>query len=73
MHMINVKIDNEILNSILGIEKNKDSLNLVKIPVNLSNIFRKNTKKRSSYASNRIEGNPLTFKQADAAYLFLNL
>lgn len=67
MHMINVKIDNEILNSILSIEKNKNSLNLVKIPVNLSNRFRKNTKKRSSYASNRIEGNPLTFEQADAA------
>ncbi|MCR5184640.1 MAG: Fic family protein [Bacilli bacterium] len=65
--MINVKIDNDILNSILNIEKSKDSLNLVKIPVNISNKFRKNTKKRSSYASNRIEGNPLTFEQADAA------
>lgn len=65
--MIKVTIDNDILNLILGIEKNKDALNLVKLPVSLSNKFRKNTKKRSTYASNKIEGNPLTFKQADEA------
>ncbi len=64
--MIKIKIDNDILNSIIAIEKNKESLNLVKLPINLSNKFRKNTKKRSSYASNRIEGNPLTYEQADA-------
>ena len=65
--MIIVKLDSGILNSILEIEKNKNSLDLVKIPINLSNKFRKNTKKRSSYASNKIEGNPLTYEQADAA------
>ncbi len=65
--MIKVTIDNEILNSILDIEKEKNSLNLFKIPLNLSNKFKKNTKKRMSYASNRIEGNPLTYEQADAA------
>ena len=65
--MINVKLDWGILNSILEIEKSKNSLDLVKIPINLSNKFRKNTKKRSSYASNKIEGNPLTYEQADAA------
>ena len=65
--MIKVKLDNGILNSILEIEKNKNSLDLVKIPINLSNKLRKNTKKRSSYASNKIEGNPLTYEQADAA------
>lgn len=65
--MIKVKLDNDILNSILDIEKDKNSLDLVKIPINLSNKFRKNTKKRSSYASNKIEGNPLTYEQADAA------
>ena len=65
--MINVKLDWGILNSILQIEKSKNSLVLVKIPINLSNKFRKNTKKRSSYASNKIEGNPLTYEQADAA------
>lgn len=65
--MIKTTLNNDILNKILEIEKNKDALNLVKLPVNLSNKFRKNTKKRSSYASNRIEGNPLTYEQADAA------
>ena len=65
--MIIVKLDSGILNSILEIEKSKNSLDLVKIPINLSNKFRKNTKKRSSYASNKIEGNPLTYEQADAA------
>ena len=65
--MITVKIDNDILNFILGIEKNKDALNRVKLPINLSNKFRKNTKKRSTYASNKIEGNPLTLEQATAA------
>jgi Fic family protein len=65
--MIKVKLDSGILNSILEIEKNKNSLDLVKIPINLSNKFIKNTKKRSSYASNKIEGNPLTYEQADAA------
>lgn len=65
--MIKVKLDSDILKSILDIEKNKNSLDLVKIPINLSNKFRKNTKKRSSYASNKIEGNPLTYEQADAA------
>jgi Fic family protein len=65
--MIKVVLTNEILNSILDIEKNKELLNQVSIPVSLSNKFRKNTKKRSTYASNKIEGNPLTFDQADNA------
>ena len=64
--MIKSVLDNEILASILEIEKSKNSLDLVKIPVDLSNRFRKNTRKRSSYASNKIEGNPLTYEQADA-------
>ena len=65
--VIKAQLDNDILNSILDIEKNKNALNSVKLPVNLSNKFRKNTKKRSTYASNKIEGNPLTYEQADAA------
>ena len=65
--MIEVALNNEILNAILNIEKNKETLNQIKIPVSLSNKFRKNTKKRSTYASNKIEGNPLTFEQADNA------
>lgn len=62
--MIKATLNNDILNAILSIEKNKDSLNAVDLPANLSNRFRKNTKKRSSYSSNRMEGNPLTFEQA---------
>ncbi len=65
--MIKISIDNEILNSIIGIEKSKDSLELVPLPADLSNKFRKNTKKMASYASNRIEGNPLTYEQAERA------
>ena len=65
--MIKAILSNEIMNSILKIERNRDVLNQVKIPVNLSNRLRKNTKKRSSYASNRIEGNPLTYEQAEEA------
>lgn len=65
--MIKVALNNEILNSILSIEKNKEALNQITIPVSLSNRFRKNTKKRSTFASNKIEGNPLTFEQADKA------
>ncbi len=65
--MKNVIIDNEILNYILEIERNKDSLNRVDLPISMSNKFRKNTKKRSSYASNKIEGNPLSFEQAKDA------
>ena len=65
--MIKVALNNEILNSILSIEKNKEALNQITIPVSLSNRFSKNTKKRSTFASNKIEGNPLTFEQADKA------
>ena len=65
--MIKITLTNEILNAILSIEKNKETLNQIKIPVSLSNRFRKNTKKRSSYASNKIEGNPLTIDQVDNA------
>ncbi len=64
--MLKVNIDNEILKYILDIERYKDSLNQINVPLNLSNKFRKNTRKRSSYASNKIEGNPLSFEQADA-------
>lgn len=63
--MIKIKIDNEILNKIIAIEKKKNSLDLIKIPINLSNKFKKNTKKITSYASNKIEGNPLTYEQVE--------
>ena len=39
----------------------------IHIPSITANKLRKNSKKKSSYASNKIEGNPLTEGQADAA------
>lgn len=65
--MIKTSLNNEILNDLLSVEEAKNALNLVNIPVNLSNQFRKNTKKKASYASNKIEGNPLTYEQAEEA------
>lgn len=65
--MLNVILTNEILSSLIYIEKNKTLLEQISIPINLSNKLRKNTRKRSSYASNRIEGNPLSFEQASDA------
>lgn len=37
----------------------------VKLSKNIANKLRKNSKKKSSYASNKIEGNPLSEKQVD--------
>jgi Fic family protein len=62
--MIKSVLTNRILNSIVEIEKNRDALEKTDIPASLSVKLRKNTKKRSSYASNKIEGNPLSFEQA---------
>ena len=65
--MIKVTLNNSILKTLIEIEKNKIILENTKVPLELSNKFRKNTKKRSSYASNVIEGNPLSFEQAENA------
>lgn len=65
--MIKVTLNNDLLNALLDIEKNKTILECTKVPVELSNKFRKNTRKRSSYASNAIEGNPLSYEQAEKA------
>ena len=65
--MIKIKLNNNLLNSLIDIEKNKTILENTKVPVELSNKFRKNTRKRSSYASNAIEGNPLSYEQAEIA------
>lgn len=65
--MIKVTLTNEILKRIVAIEQNRCSLDTVSIPVGTANRLRKNSKKKSSYASNKIEGNPLTEGQADAA------
>lgn len=54
--MIKVILDNDILDSILKIEKNKDAINLVNIPIFLSNRFRKNTKKKAHMLLIRLKG-----------------
>lgn len=63
--MIKVTLSNEILRYITDIEKNKFSVANVSLPRQTVNKLRKNSKKKSSYASNKIEGNPLTENQAD--------
>ena len=65
--MIKITLNNKLLNSLIKIEQNKTILENTKVPVELSNKFRKNTRKRSSYASNAIEGNPLSYEQAERA------
>lgn len=61
--MIKVTLTNEILRLITEIEKNRYQVSSVKLPRAVMNRLRKNSKKKSSYASNRIEGNPLSEQQ----------
>ena len=61
--MIKVNLSNEILRYILEIDKYRYDVSSVKLPVSISDRLRKNSKKKSSYASNKIEGNPLSWKR----------
>ena len=63
--MIKVPLNNKILDYIIKIDRNRIAVSSVKMPVSESNKLRKNSKKRSAYSSNRIEGNPLSQAQAD--------
>ena len=63
--MIKATLTNEILNYITAIDKNRYEVASVKLPKSIANKLRKNSKKKSSYASTKIEGNPLSEKQAD--------
>ena len=65
--MIKVTLTNDILKKISSIDENRFSLSTIELPVITKNKLRKNSKKKSSYASNKIEGNPLTEQQADEA------
>lgn len=65
--MIKSVITNEILRQITAIEGNRFRVSNVELPTIVMNKLRKNSKKKSSYASNKIEGNPLTEKQVDEA------
>ena len=53
--MIKVQLTNEILKYITTIDENRFKLNTVELPVITRNRLRKNSKKKSSYASNKIE------------------
>ena len=63
--MIKVSLSNEILKYITDIDKNRYHVHDVKIPNSVASKLRKNSKKKSSYASNKIEGNPLSERQVD--------
>lgn len=65
--MIKVTINNEMLRLIEEIDENRFSAASVTLSPVVTNRLRKNSRKKSSYASNRIEGNPLTEEQAAAA------
>ncbi len=65
--MIKVTLTNDILRKILAIDENRFLLGTIELPPITRNKLRKNSKKKSSYASNKIEGNPLTEKQANDA------
>lgn len=62
--MIKVTLSNEILKYITEIDKNRYKVSSVKLSKTVANKLRKNSKKKSSYASNKIEGNPLSEKQS---------
>ena len=63
--MIKAVLTNEILKYITEIERNRYRASSVKLSRSVTNRLRKNSKKKSSYASAKIEGNPLSEKQAD--------
>ena len=65
--MIKVTLSNDILKKISAIDENRFSLGTIELPQGTKNRLRKNSKKKSSYASNKIEGNPLTEEQANEA------
>jgi len=65
--MIQVALTNEILKRIAIIDENRFSLKTIELPQITMNRLRKNSKKKSSYASNKIEGNPLSEAQANEA------
>lgn len=65
--MIKVTLSNEMLKRISAIDEKRFTLREIELPRMTVNRLRKNSKKKSSYASNKIEGNPLTEAQADEA------
>ena len=62
--MIKIIPSNEILSRIVEIERCREKCVGVRLPVTLSAKLRKNSRKKSSYASVKIEGNPLSEAEA---------
>ena len=65
--MIKSILSNEILSRIVSIERLCERFVGIRIPVALTNRLRKNSMKKKSSASTRIEGNPLSEEQASEA------
>lgn len=65
--MIKSVLNNEILARLLAIERARGQFGGIRLPPSMAGKLRKSSKKKSSYASNKIEGNPLDEVQADAA------
>lgn len=65
--MVKVTISNKLLQRIIEIEKNSSKVNDSIIPINIVNRLKKNSRKKSSFASVKIEGNPLNETQANKA------
>ncbi len=63
--MMKVALTNGILKYITEIDRNRYKVSAVKMSGSVANRLRKNSRKKSSYASNKIEGNPLSEKQVD--------
>lgn len=63
--MIKVTLTNEILKYISEIDRNRYAVSSIRFTNTVVNKLRKNSKKKSSFASNRIEGNPLTEAQVN--------
>ncbi len=65
--MIKANVTSETLNMLTNIEKNRFTVNSIELSETLFNRLRKNSKKMSSYASTKIEGNPLSKEQVSEA------
>jgi len=63
--LIKITLTNDILKVISEVDENRFSFRSMDLPTMTKNRLRKNSKKKSSYASNKIEGNPLTEAQAN--------
>lgn len=65
--MIKISMTKEIHQRIATIDEIRTSLDAIHIPQYMQSRLRKNSKKKSSYASNKIEGNPLSENQSNEA------